>query len=641
MEKSRKRVKTALIFFVVPMAALAGRLFFIQVMCHDDFSEAATAQYEMVVEGIDTRGQIFDRNMNPVTGGSCQYYYIIKKERMTDEGSELLAATGASKLTSDDSRYLVYRSEMYSEGISERLKSDFNAYVFCSTSRYSDVQPACHLVGYLNQSEKRGVSGLEYMFEERLKAGRNRLVLTADAAGNILPGRAPYIRSEESTAPEDNSVVTSIELGLQKRCEELMAEACGNSSVSDGSRHGIQSDSDLGSENDPGSGACIVADAASGEILAMASVPTFNPNRIAECLQSDGDCLINKALQAAYPPGSVFKLVVAAAALENGLCTADRLYECSGETEVEGVTVSCSTAPEGGHGMINMYDAMAHSCNCYFAQLGRDIGRNAILDMASQLGLGSEVLDDYPEESSGFVPDASETDRQEISNISIGQGRLLTTPLQISRLTAIIAGGGASRPIHVLAGRSGLSSSETISPAASATMSAASSNEEQAASATPSAVSMHEEPAASVVPAPPASSPADPGGANDITNSAFTALTDEISRQYISRQTAQTLQTMMRGVMTDGTASSKAWELPVWGKSGTAEASRGGRAVKDCWFIGFCDIAMPETEAYGADRTRRFVITVFVEDGVSGSATALPVFRKITEYLSAHVEDYI
>ena len=93
--------------------------------------------------------------------------------------------------------------------------------------------------------------------------------------------------------------------------------------------------------------------------------------------------------------------------------------------------------------------------------------------------------------------------------------------------------------------------------------------------------------------------------------------------------------------MTDGTGSSKAWELPVWGKSGTAEALRGGRAVKDCWFTGFCDIDLLETDVYGADRSRRFVITVFVEDGVSGSATALPVFRKITEYLSAHVEDFI
>ena len=126
MDKNRKRVRTVLVLFLVPMAALACRLFSIQVICHDDFSEVATAQYEMVIEGIDTRGQIFDRNMKPLTGGSCQYYYIIKRERMTDEGSELLASIGAGQLTADDSKYMVYRSEMYSEEINERLKSDFN-----------------------------------------------------------------------------------------------------------------------------------------------------------------------------------------------------------------------------------------------------------------------------------------------------------------------------------------------------------------------------------------------------------------------------------------------------------------------------------------------------------------------------------
>ena len=85
--------------------------------------------------------------------------------------------------------------------------------------------------------------------------------------------------------------------------------------------------------------------------------------------------------------------------------------------------------------------------------------------------------------------------------------------------------------------------------------------------------------------------------------------------------------------MTYGTASHVHWDIPVWGKSGTAEASRLGTAVKDCWFTGFCDVET--VEGY----TKRFGITVFVEDGVSGSATAVPVFRQIVGYLGAHVSD--
>ena len=85
---------------------------------------------------------------------------------------------------------------------------------------------------------------------------------------------------------------------------------------------------------------------------------------------------------------------------------------------------------------------------------------------------------------------------------------------------------------------------------------------------------------------------------------------------------------MMKSVMTYGTGSHVKWTVPVWGKSGTAEASRKGRDVKDCWFTGYCDIAAAE------GKVKRFVITVFAEDGTSGSATALPVFKEIVEYLS-------
>lgn len=550
MEKNKKRAKAALVIFIVPIAALIGRLFFIQIMCHEEFADAAASQYEIAVEGLDTRGQILDRNKKPITGSSYQYYYIIKKERLTTEYESLLPLRGISQIASADSDYFVFRTETYDEELNDKLKADCGAYVFRSPSRYSESQPACHLVGYLNQSEKKGVSGLEYLFEEKLKAGKNRLVLLADAAGNILPGAAPSVKSSQALSGSDNSVVTTIELGLQKKCESLLSEVS--------------------------SGACIVTDCSEGEILAMASAPVFNPNRISEYLSSDGDCLINKSLQAAYPPGSVFKLVVAAAALENGICTEDREYECKGSIEAEGVTVSCSTAPDGGHGRIDMHEALAMSCNCYFVQLGQAVGREKILEMACRMGLGAEVLKDFPEENEGCVPLISETAEADISNLSIGQGRLLATPLQIARMTGIIAGGGAAGPLRLLAG-------------------------EGAA------------PASQVVPAG-----AEPEGE---------------AEQIISSQTALALQRMMRSVMTYGTASHVHWDIPIWGKSGTAEASRLGTAVKDCWFTGFCDVEA--TEGY----TKRFGITVFVEDGVSGSASAVPVFRQIVGYLGAHVSD--
>ena len=77
---NKKRLVTAMVFFAVLLTGLLCRLFYIQIMCHDDLAEAAVSQYEITLEGMDTRGRIFDRNMKPITGGTYQYYYIIKRE---------------------------------------------------------------------------------------------------------------------------------------------------------------------------------------------------------------------------------------------------------------------------------------------------------------------------------------------------------------------------------------------------------------------------------------------------------------------------------------------------------------------------------------------------------------------------------
>ena len=524
------RVKIGFAMVCVLITALVCRLFYIQVMCHEDFVEAAAVQYRVAVEGLDTRGQIYDRNMKPLTGSTYQYFYIIRTETVDEQCRELLARTGAENVSGSagkTAKYQVFRTEEYIEEVNDLLKKNFGAYIFRSRVRYADNQIASHLIGYLNDSEKRGVSGLEYMCEEKLKAGSSRLVLMADAAGNILPGTGPEIVKGDDSGPVRNSVVTSIDSGLQRKCESLMEVP----------------------------GACVVSDASTGEILALVSSPGFSPGHIGDYLDSDDDCLINRALQAAYPPGSVFKLVVAAAALDSGVCAAARTFQCTGEAAAGGVSVKCATAPPGGHGLIDMGRAMEVSCNSYFVQLGELTGCDAILAQARKMGLGEVVLKDYPEETSGNVPLTEGT----VSNISIGQGTLLATPLQINRLTTIIANDGYAADLTIF-----------------------------------------------------------PSG--DITASAY--VTTAASESVLSPETAAALQSMMSGTALRGTASAVRWTVPVWAKTGTAET---GGPVKNCWITGFCEIG-PEA--------RRYVITVLVEDGVSGAVSALPVFEKIVRYLA-------
>lgn len=413
-----KRNKYLLGIFIVLIFLLVIRLYYIQIICHEELSEAAKSQYEIMIEGMDTRGMILDRNYMPLIGDTNQYYYFIEKEKYNSELKQLLKDIRCSRITSSSAKYYIYRTEKYNGNINQKLKDDYNAYVFQSTTRYCDSQLACHLIGYLNEDEKRGVSGLEYLYQDLLEADKNTLSLWADGMGNILSGTSPYKNNLENnhsfTGSNNIGVVTTIDYELQTAAEKSLTQK---------------------------SGAILVMDADNGEILAWASSPTFNPNRIVDYLKSEEDCLINKVSQASYPPGSVFKIVTALAGLENGI-DMQAEYVCTGTTDVEGITVGCMAGPEGGHGSMNLKTAMAVSCNCYFAEMGETIGFQNIIGVASKLGFGQKTMRDFPEEIDGNLPKIEDVGPWDTSNLAIGQGELLVTPLQICRMTATIANGG-------------------------------------------------------------------------------------------------------------------------------------------------------------------------------------------------------
>lgn len=530
-EMNKKRMRRIFIFFAVIIVALVSRLIYIQIICHDEFEAAAVSQYEIAIEGLDTRGAILDRNSMPLTGGTKRYYYIISKKKADDELKEIVQSIEGRQIAKESSSYLVYRTEVFNEEINQNLKDKYEAYVFQMAARYSDEQIACHLIGYLNEDEKKGVSGIELLCQDKLKAGQSKLTIWADAAGNILRGFAPVISDTESVqnSMEDRSVVTTIDRRIQYACETAL-------------------------KNSTEKGAALIMDADTGEILAWSSVPTFNPNSVEDYLSEEGDCLINKVCQGAYAPGSVFKIVTAAAALESGI-SKDVEFECTGEVTVEGITLGCSSAPEGGHGVLDMEEAMAYSCNCYFARLGDMIGSEAIVKKAKEFGFGEKALCYFPEETAGNLPDESEVGPWDVSNLSIGQGEILATPLQIARMTAVIANGGKLIRPEIFLEESGSYAPE----------------------------------------------------------------------QVISRETASLIEEMLGSVMTEGTGKGE-WEIPVWGKTGTAEAGSSGEA-KNCWFTGYCRIS-----------ENTYVITVMAEDGASGASTALPVFREIVGFLQKLTE---
>jgi cell division protein FtsI/penicillin-binding protein 2 len=167
-------------------------------------------------------------------------------------------------------------------------------------------------------------------------------------------------------------------------------------------------------------------------------------------LNSSNEELINKVTQSLYPPGSIFKIIVTAAALENGVVTGDSIFTCKGYEDINGIRINCSR--EEGHGTLTFRDAFAKSCNSAFIQLGMQTGGEAILEMAKAFGVGKKAFQGGIEEKTGLLPGEQDIQGAGIGNLSIGQGKLQITPAQAARITAIVAAGGVDHGLSLIKG---------------------------------------------------------------------------------------------------------------------------------------------------------------------------------------------
>ncbi len=555
VEMMAKNLKRIIVIAAVILAALALRLAYIQIIGGDELAAATRMQSLIALEGSNTRGIIYDRNGAPLVADSKTYVYIIKSEKFNYEAESLLNKLGAGEVNGNNEGYYVYSSEKYDRKLGSELISNHDAYILQASARYSENQIAEHLIGYVNRQDKSGATGLELMYDDELSDLNRHIYAVADVTGNILQGRELVITSDEKNDSSVKSGIrTTVDKQLQMEVEEIISDV----------------------ENDC---AVVILDCRTGGVAAMACTPRFDPADIDAHLNSNDNELINKVMQGEYAPGSVFKIVVAAAALENGI-DQDVSYYCGGYTSVGNLTIGCETGGENGHGLIGFSDAFAHSCNSFFIRLGQQIGSEKIIETAQRFGLGQCVIDGFPYENSGHLMTSGESYGDAIGNLSIGQGETLVTPIQIAAMTNIIANRGIDKGVHLL-------------------------------------------------------------------------INDEADdERVISENTARVIMEMMEAVSTDGTAAGlefggqSAAGLGVDGKlaqglgvdgklaaganlrpaaavkTGTAEYGQDGDGRTHAWITGYTPCDEPE-----------YTITVFVEDGVSGSGSAGPVLEKIIRYL--------
>jgi len=205
-------------------------------------------------------------------------------------------------------------------------------------------------------------------------------------------------------------------------------------------------------------GSINVMDIYTGDIIAMQSSPSFDPNLFIFGISQDDwqlirnnplKPLVNKSLSGLYSPGSTFKPMVALSALENNIITKNFKVNCTGKTEMYGQTYHCWK--EKGHGVVNLKEAMKQSCDTYFYEIARKLGVDRLRETSIKFGLGDKVLDKtFNNEKKGLVPDTKWKKNNlgkgwvlgETLITGIGQGYIQTTPLQLCLMTAQLANGG-------------------------------------------------------------------------------------------------------------------------------------------------------------------------------------------------------
>ncbi|MBZ0167135.1 MAG: penicillin-binding protein 2 [Candidatus Omnitrophica bacterium] len=220
-------------------------------------------------------------------------------------------------------------------------------------------------------------------------------------------------------------------------------------------------------------GSIIVIDTENGEVLSLSSFPDFDPNALVNPRRSkDASALfrnslsplINRAISSRFPPGSVFKIPVAICALDTGKITENTTYHCPGYHQVGGIRFGCTSA----HGDQNLIEAIAHSCNVYFYHLGLVLGADLLHEYATKFGLGQKTEIDLPYEREGRIPNRKQgilsRNRPwytgDTLNFVIGQGDVLTTPLQLVHMMATISNGGVEVQPHVIKDIGGIPSTK-------------------------------------------------------------------------------------------------------------------------------------------------------------------------------------
>jgi penicillin-binding protein 2 len=455
LRELQRRLTILKIGLLLVVGLLALRLWHLQIREGPYYRDLSQSNLTRSVVLEPARGLIYDRNGVLLANNVSSFSLYVTLEDVQDH--EELVQKLMTLVGLDESRLRKKLSERASKLIPRKVKDrltlreaaqveshrlDLPGVMIQAESQrnFPTGLTASHVIGYvgevsadqleqadyadLHQGSIVGQYGVEVTYDRFLRGRAGQKLIEADALGH----EKRTVSVEKPRAGDD--LYLTIDLRLQKLAEELLGDEAG---------------------------AIVALDPKTGEVLALASRPAFDPNVLSreltpkqweEFVQHEGRPLTNRATQGQYPPGSIFKIAMAAAALETKTVEPSTQIRCAGGYQFGRRFYRDWKA--GGHGLMNVTQALVHSCDVFFYTAGQRMGIDTIASYAKLFGLGSPTGIELPSERVGIVPSPDWKEKArgeqwlpgETISASIGQGYVTVTPIQMASLTATVANNG-------------------------------------------------------------------------------------------------------------------------------------------------------------------------------------------------------
>ena len=451
----KKRMKLITLFFLVGVLVLLVRLAWIQFVRGEEYSQMAAEQQTRDSVISAKRGSIYDRNLKILAqSASAERVTLNPQEIAKSKNEEEVVSTLVKILGVDEqnlrkqisriNRQSVVVAKQVEKSVADQIRSEKLSGVYFeedSKRYYPYGSLAAQVIGFTG-SDNQGLEGLENVLDEQLRGVDGRIVAAKDVANNEMP-----FKYENYIEPQDGKgVVLTIDETIQRYTEKHLQQAYEENLLGNG-------------------GAAIVMDPNTGEVLAMAVVPTYDLNsprvitdqlllQQLDALELEGDAYTeaynkavskmwrNKAVVDSYEPGSTFKTIVASAALEEGVATPQDVFSCSGVRQVANRSIHCWQ--HAGHGEETFAQGLMNSCNPFVMELASRMGATTFQKYYKAFGLTEKTGFTIPGESAGtFHQKLGVVD---LATSSFGQ-TFTITPLQlISAVSAVVNGGNLMKP---------------------------------------------------------------------------------------------------------------------------------------------------------------------------------------------------